>query len=361
MKIKKLVALLIAFAMVFALAACGGSSAPASPGSSAPAAPSGSTPAPSAPAKTDDGKVYEISIGHGAAETTIQHLVSVELGKALEEKSGGRFHVTVYPNCQLGANREMTEALIEGSLTMMNDSTGAHALFVQDSSVFDLPFYWETEDDVKHTIYDPGFLAAMDESHAPAGMKLMNFSVNLFRQLSANVPIHTPDDCKGIVIRTQENKFQMKTWNLCGMNATPLAFNELYTALQQGTVEAQDNPLDLFTAQKFYEQQKYFIRVNYIPYALFWFCNLDWYNDLPDDLRAIYDECCAEVIPEATARLAGPDNEAKEKFLNEYGCTIIDLTTEEHNAFVERVTPVWDDIHEVISDKVWDALEATMK
>lgn len=347
---KRCLTALLTIAMVLSLVACGGG---------------GTTSEKTdekAPAEEKNETVYTVSIGHGAAEDTAQQVACLAVKEYLEKESGGRFKVEIYPNNQVGSNREMTEALIDGSLVMAQASSGTQASFVPDASIFDVPFAWTNEDEIKASIYDKDLLAALDASHQAAGMKLLSLTENQFRQLSTkDKEIHTPDDCKGLVIRTQENSFQMQTWSLLGANPTPLAFNELYTALQQGTVEAQDNPLELFVSQKFYEQQEYFIKTNYLGHVYFWYCNLDWYNALPDDLREMFDYATSTVLVEAYEKYADEDNANKLQVVADNGVQVIELTDEEKAAFKEKVAPVWDDIEAVISDEVWTAFTNTLK
>ena len=345
MKFKKFSALLLALALMVSLVACGGGESDTGANSD-----SGS----------GDDVVYNVTIGHAAAEDTAQHQCALAIKEYLETNGGGHFKVSVYPSSQLGANREMTEAVLEGNLTMLLTSSGTQTNFVPSSAVFDVPFVWADEAAMEKTIYDEDFLAALDAEHQAAGFKLVMLTHSSFRQLSANKPIHTPADCEGLVIRTQENNFQMRTWELLGANPTPLAYNEVYTALQQGTAEAQDNPLELFTANKFYEQQKYFIRTNYLGYVGMWIMNNDFYNSLPDDMREIFDAACEAGLAR-NEEYAETSNAEKIELIQEYGLEVIDLTDEERAMFQEAVAPVVDEIRPVVSDEVWTAFENTLQ
>lgn len=345
---KRMVALFLALAMVLSLVACGGDNTDTG------------TNTGSEEAGTSDQTVYRVTIGHGAAEDTAQHQCALAIKDYLEENGDGRFEVSIFPNNQLGANREMTEAVLDGSLTMVLTTSGTQTSFVPDSAVLDIPYAHSNVEALEKTIYDENFLSILDEAHQAAGFKLMMLTHRDFRQLSANRIIRTPEDCEGLIIRTQENPFQMETWELCGANVTPLAFNELYTALQQGTVEAQENSLELFTSQKFYEQQDYFMKTNYLGDVGLWVCNLEFYNSLPDDLREIFDYACVTVGRERNEEYCTQSTLEKEEFLVDYGCTIVDLTDEERAAFREKTAPVWEEIQAAVSPEVWDAYMATL-
>ena len=354
---KRTVTLLLALAMIFSFAGCSASSG--SSGSTTPAE-TGSANNTTSTAVTADDTVYNVTIGHATAEDTAQHQCALAIKDYLEANGGGHFKVTVYPNAQLGGNREMTESVQEGNLTMLLTSSGTQASFVQSSAIFDIPFVWKDEAAMENTIFDKDFLAALDADHQEAGFRLLMLTHSSFRELSANKPIHTLDDLKGFTIRTQENQFQMDTWKALGANPTPLAFNELYTALQQGTVDGQDNPLELFTSQKFYEQQKYFMRTNYLGYVGMWICNLDFYNGLPDDLREIFDAAML-VGRERNQEYSKTSNAEKEKMITEqYGVTIVDFTEDELQPFKDATTGIWDEVKGVVSENVWNAFTNTL-
>ncbi|MGE4485127.1 MAG: TRAP transporter substrate-binding protein [Oscillospiraceae bacterium] len=346
---KRTLTLLLALAMIFSLIGCSSTS-----GSS-----NTTTATASETVKADD-TVYNVSIGHGTAEDTAQHQCALAIKDYLETNGDGHFKVTIYPNSQLGANREMTESVLEGNLTMMLTSSGTQTSFVSSSAIFDVPFAWKDETAMEKTIFDTDFLAALDADHQAAGFKLIMLTHSSFRQLSANKEIRTLDDLKGFTIRTQENQFQMATWKALGANPTPLAFNELYTALQQGTVDGQDNPLELFTSQKFYEQQKYLMKINYLGYVGMWICNLDFYNSLPDDLRAIFDEAML-VGRDRNQEYSKTSNTEKEKMLTEqYDVTIVDLSEAELKPFKDATAGVWDQIEGAVSKDVWDSFKNTV-
>lgn len=113
-------------------------------------------------------------------------------------------------------------------------------------------------------------------------------------------------------------------WTALGANPTPLAFTEVYTALQQGTVDAQENPLELIYSQKFYEQQDYVVNTNHQIQPLFLVMNLDFYNHLPDDLRAVVDEGAAEYL-KASRAYNEEMTETYTQTMVDYGCTFIDI------------------------------------
>ncbi|MCD8139249.1 MAG: TRAP transporter substrate-binding protein DctP [Planctomycetaceae bacterium] len=107
-------------------------------------------------------------------------------------------------------------------------------------------------------------------------LKGLGYTENGFRQLTANKPIMKPEDLAGIKLRVMENKIQMATWRTLGANPTPVSFGELFTALQQRTVDAQENPFELIYTNKFYEVQNYVMTTNHIYTPMPIFMNLEF-------------------------------------------------------------------------------------
>ena len=148
-----------------------------------------------------------------------------------------------------------------------------------------LPFAFATIDEIDKTFKDPEFVKALGAEYEKAGFHLLGISNLGFRITTANKAIMTPEDLKGLTIRTMENKNHIEMWRKLGANPTPLAFNELYTALQQGTVDGQENPMELIYTQKYFEQQTDISKTNHIPHCLCWVMNLAQYDSLTDEQK----------------------------------------------------------------------------
>ncbi len=347
---KKWTSIVLAVAMALTLAACGGS--PAS--SAAPAAPAAST---AAPASSD--QVYTITCSHATAETTSLHAGSVAFKDYVEKASNGRIVVNIYPNAQLGGDRETIEGVQTGEITMMSSSNAVQVNFVPDAVIYDMPFLYPTTEFGRKVLDNEDFKSAISKSYAAAGFHYMGASDQGFRTLTCNKPVKTPDDLKGMTIRTMENEYHMATWKALGANPTPLAFNELYTALQQGTVDAQENPIELIYSQKFYEQQKYIVGTNHIFQTIVWIMNENFYQSLPDDLKKVVDEGAAVAVE--AARKFQDDNLAKNsEEIKKGGSEFIDLSADELAAFSAKVGGVYDMVKKDCGTEVYDAYMAAV-
>ena len=345
-KMKRFLPGTLSTVMLLMLAACGGST------------PANTSGADGSGAASGDDVIY-ISMAHGSSEDTAQHQAMLAMKEYIEEQSGGKMQVTIYPNNQMGANREATEAVMAGNLTMMMNSTATMTSFVPDCAIYDVPFAFADEAAIDKTIQNTELMEMLNKKCRETGLTLLMQTQSSFRQLSCNKDVHTPDDLKGLTIRVQENEYQIATWKALGANATPLAFNELYTALQQGTVDGQENPVELFVAQKFYEQQKYLIKTNHLGFIGMWIINSDFYDSLSDENRQILNDACAVGLARNNEYSASSIAE-KEAFLTQQGTTITTLTPDELEAFKAKTTDVWESVKNNVSAEVWSAFEATL-
>ena len=338
MKMKKLkvsVGLLAMLAMLFSFTACGGSETQKA-----------DTDSPKEEAQT-------ITFAHVSAETTSTHAGAMKFKEYVEENSNGLLKVDVFPNGQLGADRELIENAQNGSLTAMVSSPAPQVNFVQSATIFDAPFVFDNLEHARAVLDDADFIGALNKEYENAGFHYFGASGQGFRTLTSNVKVTSMADLKGLSIRTMENKFHMKAWTLLGANPTPLTFNELYTALQQGTVAAQENPIELVYSQKFYEQQKYIMDTNHILQSNTWIINKDFYEGLSDELKAVVDEAARLAIETANQ----VNDEKYQGYVDEitaYGCEFVEIPKNEISKFKETVKPVYEDIKEATAPDVYD-------
>jgi tripartite ATP-independent transporter DctP family solute receptor len=177
------------------------------------------------------------------------------------------------------------------------------------------------------------------------GIRNLVFMENGLRHITNNrKPIKTPEDLKGIKIRTMENPVHQAMFKLLGANPTPLSFSELYTALQQGTVDAQENPLPIMYSSKFYEVQKFCSLTGHVYAPSTLLISETFWQSLSDEERAIIRE--ATIIYRDNQRRV--NNAEEERLVEELGKTNIiavnELTAEEKAAFMNAVAPLFDQL-----------------
>ena len=173
----------------------------------------------------------------------------------------------------------------------------------------------------------------MLEGVKKVGLKHMAMWENGFRNYTNNEhQIESPADCKGQKIRTMENPIHMKAWKEIGANPTPMAFSELFTAMQQGTVDGEENPIGIISSNRFYEVQKYISLTQhvYTPYVVV--MNPDKYNALTDEQKDIVDRAMEEATKFQLEQSA-KDEEEGIKVMEDYGCKVNTLTDEKKMEF----------------------------
>lgn len=209
--------------------------------------------------------------------------------KSLEEASNGEFKVVEHSGGSLGGERALIEGLQIGTVDLVLTSSGPLGNFVPQTYVFDLPFLFKDytqarcvlDGDVGDDVLD------MISEH---GVKALALSEAGFRNVTNNVrPLKESDDFSELKVRTMENKIHMATFQAVGAHPTPMAFPELFTALQQGTVDGQENPITVIVSARFSEVQKFLsmTRHSYTSGALL--VSNDLYSSLSDEEKSWFD------------------------------------------------------------------------
>ncbi|QSQ08290.1 Solute-binding protein [Koleobacter methoxysyntrophicus] len=313
--------------------------------------------------KPDDAanKPITIKLAYVVPETQSTHIASEKVFKNyVEEKSGGRLKVELYPNGQLGSDRQAIEGVSLGTIEMTIPAAAVLSGFEEKFMVFDLPFLFESRE-AAHRALDGELGQKLSELLIPHGLKNLVFAENGFRNITNNKkPITTPDDLKGLKIRTMENPVHIAAFKALGANPTPMAFGELFTALQQGTVDAQENPISLIYTSKFYEVQKYCTLSGHVYAPTAVLINNDFYNSLPEDLQKIIREA-AVAYRDYQRELAGQQDTEFIAKLKEAGMQVNELTPEQKKAFVEATKVVYEQFESKIGKDLIEMARAANK
>jgi TRAP-type C4-dicarboxylate transport system substrate-binding protein len=218
--------------------------------------------------------------------------------------------------------------------------------------------------DVARKALSGTFRAKLEEWYDRAGLKLLLFEPIYYRETTTSKPINTVADFGGVKIRTMENEYHMAFWKALGANPTPLSFAELYVALQQGTVDAQENPYEIIWSSKFYEVQKYLINTHHIAFILSININKGIYEGMSDEYKKIIDESMKEAS-EYLFDLAKAKNDAMLASLKQSGMTIIDpdpaLQAELKKAAAETEKLIRKNVGDAVVDEVLKSAEEAKK
>lgn len=353
-KVLLLVLTLILAMTAFVLVSC--SSGDAKPSTSEP------QPAASPDTASKPDKVYTFKIAHSSSANGDRLPDAIiEISKQIEEESGGRIKLEHYPASQLGGEREILEGIYLGTIDMGVISTGPIAGFFPDIAVTAMP-YLLSDREVAWKVYDGEFgqnLAKKMEEDT--GIRVFGWAENGLRTFSnTKKAIHTPADMKGLLIRTMENETHMAMVNELGASAVAIPFNELYTALQQGTVDGQENGIALTYAMGFHEVLKYITLDNHVydPYGVF--MNQDVWNSLPADIQELMNKAMKDFI-DLEREYNGRDMEKYTQAMKDKGIEFIELTDEEHQQFVDKTQGTVELIRKKLGDQIVDDFIAAVK
>ena len=250
-----------------------------------------------------------------------------EMQKLLEEYSDGEMTLDIYPNSQLGNERDMMENVGMGVQEMCLISTGPIPNFVSDFAVLDLPYLFEDEQHA-YEVLDGEIGTSLLGQLESQGIRGVGFWENGFREVTNDKKeIKTPEDLKGMKIRTMENSVHMATYQTLGATATPMAWSEIFTALQQGTVDGQENPIAIIESAKVYEVQKYvsMIDIFYSPCVLM--IAQSTYDGFTDAQKEAFDKAAEEAKDYQREYSSSYNKEAIEN-MKEAGVTVTEVDKE---------------------------------
>lgn len=300
-------------------------------------------------------KVYNLKIGFAAAANSTSGKQSYMIKDRLEKQSNGRIKVEIYPGAQLGGDREMLEACQAGDLAIVVQATAPQVSFIPQVAVFDMPAAL-TDPQVALKMLGSGvFRDKISTYYEKAGLKLIQLAPSAFREMSTNKAVRSMDDFKGIKIRTMENKYHMAYWKALGANPTPLAFGELYVALQQNLVQAQENPVELLIASKLSEVQKYVVMTHHILFIATGVMNKALFDSMPADLQALIMKIFYEGGEEGL-RMALESVDTTLVALKKMGKEVIQPTQEMYVKMKAAAQPVYDMIKKDVGADLVDAM-----
>jgi tripartite ATP-independent transporter DctP family solute receptor len=247
-----------------------------------------------AAAHAADFRPHIVRFGYGLAEDSNQGRASKFLVDDLAKRTGGKFRMKGFASAALGSDIQMQNALIGGAQEMTVVSTATLVGIVDDFGVFDLPFIFANTREADAVLDGPVGQKLMAKLEAK-GLVGLAYWENGFRNLTnSKHPIAKMDDLKGVKLRVMQNPMYIDMFNSMGANAVPLAFSELFTALESKTVDGQENPVNTIESSKFYEVQKYLSITNHVYSPWIVLASKKWWDGLnADEKKAVMDSAIA--------------------------------------------------------------------
>ncbi|SFN36502.1 tripartite ATP-independent transporter solute receptor, DctP family [Roseovarius lutimaris] len=263
-----------------------------------------------------------IVVGHALSTTSHYGVGAQAFIDTLTELSGGAFTGEQAPAGQLGGERDMIEGLQIGSLDVVITSTGPLGNFVPEIYALDLPFLFRDYDHARTTL-DGDIGQELLDKIGENNLVGLAWSENGFRHVTnSQHAVRTPADLDGLKLRTMENKVHMAAFEGMGAAPTPMAFPELFTALQQGVVDGQENPVTVITSSKFWEVQKYVSLTGHVYSPAVVLASPVLFDGLSDEQKGWF-QAAADASAAATRAEVNRLEEAGVALLRENGMEVI--------------------------------------
>jgi tripartite ATP-independent transporter DctP family solute receptor len=237
-----------------------------------------------------------LKLAHVVSTSAPYHIGAMEFARWVDQKTKGNLKIEIYPGGQLGkGERECIEGLQIGTIDLVITSTGPVGGFVPQMLVVDLPFLFRDNAHVDKVLDGPigeNLLKALSK----AGIKGIAFWENGFRNLTNNKrPVNKPEDVKGLKLRTMENEVHMDAFRTLGADPTPMTWGEVYTALQQGVIDGQENPINIIRTHKIYEVNKHLALTGHVYSPALLLMNEKKFNNLSPEFQKVLIEAGKEA------------------------------------------------------------------
>ncbi|QNN53908.1 DctP family TRAP transporter solute-binding subunit [Nocardioides mesophilus] len=303
---------------------------------------------------------YTIKFSHVVTPQTPKGQAAEKFAELIDEGCGDQMKVEVYPNSELYGDEDELQALQSGAVQMLAPSSAKFTTIAPQLQVLDLPFLFDSVDDIPNVVSpDSAVGKAIYENQALAdkGIKVLGLWDNGLKQLSSNDEMQKPADLKGLRFRIQPSDVLRSQFDAWGAQTTPMAFAEVYNALQQGVIDGQENPYSNIESQNMHTVQKHITESNHGYIGYVHAINKKFFESLPDDLQT----CVTDAADEAAAynrEIASDLNQKAKQTIVDAGTTkITELTPEQRQAFKDEVVPsVWNQYADVIGQDLIDEL-----
>ena len=304
----------------------------------------------------DDG---EIVVKFSHVTNTDRHpkgIAASLLAERVNTEMDGTMCMEVFPSSQLYNDDQVLEAMLQGDVQLAAPSLSKFEAFTKQFRIFDLPFMFEDIDAVDaFQASDTG--QAMKDSMQRRGLQGLAFWHNGMKQFSANVPLNDPSDANGLKFRVQNSDVLVAQMAALGASPQPMAFSEVYGALQTGVVDGQENTWSNIFGQKFFEVQDGVTETNHgiIDYLVV--TSTDFLDGLDPEVRDQFLTILDEVTETRNGEAFAVNEEAKQAIIDAGG-EVRQLTTEQRAAWVEAMKPVWDQFVGDVGQENIDAAQA---
>ncbi|MFQ5984798.1 MAG: TRAP transporter substrate-binding protein [Alphaproteobacteria bacterium] len=282
-------------------------------------------------------QALELKFGHVGAPGSLFDLTANEFAERANANLAGKATVVVFGASQLGKDKELLQKLKLGTVDFALPST-VMSTVADEFGLFEMPYLVKDRAHMKR-IENEIFWSKLAPAVEKKGYKIIALWENGFRHITNNVqPINTPDDLNGIKLRTPKGKWRVKMFQSYGANPTPMAFSEVFVALQTGVIDGQENPFAQIYSAKFHEVQKYLSLTGHVYTPAYVTVGKEKWESLPDDIRTVLEETARETQPFVYETAAGLEKE----LLDKLGQSGIKINEASKAAFIDASKGIYD-------------------
>ena len=316
---KRAVGLILAASMVLSLAACGGQKAE----TSAPAATAEKTEA-----TENNGEVIKMKLANPNPVGDVKDLASIKFAELVSEKTNGQVEITVYSGGQLGDARDTIEGLGLGTNEIVIESMGTTDAYTSLASIDAIPYMYKDYEHYEKVAFGEIGAEIRDKVGEAGGFKLLGSMYRGARVCTTKKKFTTPEELKslGLKIRVPNQQVYIDTWKIMGANPTPLALTETFTALQQNTVEAQENATIESYGFGFYDVCDYLVKTNHVYSTDVFIFNREYFNNLPADIQTALEEAAVEAS-EYRNKMSLEKEAEYEQMFTDKGVEVVEIDT----------------------------------
>jgi tripartite ATP-independent transporter DctP family solute receptor len=282
------------------------------------------------------------------------HTESVWAAQEIEKRTDGRYHIDVYPSSQLGKEADINQGLTLGSVDIIISGSSFAAKSFPRIGVTYYPYTFRNPEHLLAYTKSDIFKELTKGYEEKTGHHIVAVSYYGTRQTTSNKPISSCADMQGLKMRVPDVPAYLAMPRACGANTAPIAFAEVYLALQNGTVEAQENPLTTIEAKKFYEVQKYIVLTGHIVDHLNTIISKSLWAKLSDEDRQIFVEVTQEAAARTTKKIEAHEAELVQ-FFKDKGLNVTEVNKQDFIDAVHKNT-TFEQYGYQKAD--WDAIEA---
>jgi TRAP-type transport system periplasmic protein len=305
-------------------------------------------------------------VASAAAQTTMKISISVAqnshqgvgidvFAKEVEKRTAGRYKIQTFYSGSLGGERESIEAVQLGTQELTFTSTGPVPNFVPEARILDIPFLFRDKAHARHVL-DGSIGQDMLAKFEPKGFKALAWGENGVRHMTnSKRAVNSPDDLKGLKMRTMENPVHVAAYKGFGIVPTPMAFPEVFTALQQGTVDGQENPLSVIMAAKFDQVQKHLSLTGHVYSPCIFLMSKAAFDKLSAADKTAFLESAREAAKANRARVDEDDSKGVAE-LKSKGMSVVENV--DKAKFVTALTSVNADFEKQFGKDMLDKIRA---